>query len=129
MDVSTTVVHPTYEGGSNIGYLFRDIYRTAPFTGAGIVDGKWIWTDPDQVGMGNIRDGLYPVYGRGYNTAAGNVLNFDFTLEQKLDFITKGLKVHAKASYNSSITLIQIAYWSYPHYEPIVNPDGTGKYY
>ncbi len=116
---------PNYEGGSNIGYLFRDIYRTAPFTGAGIVDGKWIWTDPDQVGMGNIRDGLYPVYGRGYNTAAGNVLNFDFTLEQKLDFITKGLKVHAKASYNSSITLYKLRTGSYPHYEPIVNPDGT----
>ena len=46
-------------------------------------------------------------------------------LEQKLNFITKGLKAHVKASYNSGVTLKKLRKTSYPHYETIVNEDGT----
>lgn len=117
---------PNYENGSDISYLFRDIYWAIPMSGAGVVDGKWIWPDSQQFKLpGTIRDGLYPYYGKGYNTSAGNILNFDFTLEQNLGFITKGLKAHVKASYNSGVTLNKVRKTSYPHYETIVNEDGT----
>ena len=117
---------PNYEGSSDIGLLFRDIYWAIPMSGVGIMDGKWIWPDTKEFSLpGTVRDGLYPYYGKGYNTSAGNILNFDFMLEQKLNFITKGLKAHVKASYNSGVTLKKLRKTSYPHYETIVNEDGT----
>ena len=42
-----------------------------------------------------------------------------------MNFITKGLKAHVKASYNSGVTLKKLRKTSYPHYETIVNEDGT----
>ena len=109
---------PNYEGSSDIGLLFRDIYWAIPMSGVGIMDGKWIWPDTKEFSLpGTVRDGLYPYYGKGYNTSAGNILNFDFMLEQKLNFITKGLKAHVKASYNSGVTLKKLRKTSYPHYE------------
>lgn len=123
---------PNYEGNSNgnVSYLFRDIYWATPFSGVGIVDGKWIWADSKKVSnmSGDLRDGLYPYYGKGYNTRGGNVLNFDFVLEQKLDFLTKGLKVHLKAAYNSGVTLGKIRTGTSPHYESILNGDGSINY-
>lgn len=123
---------PNYEANSsgNLSNLFRDIYRATPFSGVGIVDGKWIWADTKKVANipGNLRDGLYPYYGKGYNTRGGNVLNFDFVAEQKLDFLTKGLKVHLKGAYNSGVTLYKIRTGTSPHYEAILNGDGSVDY-
>lgn len=123
---------PNYEANSsgNLSYLFRDIYWATPFSGVGIVDGRWIWADTKTVANipGNMRDGLYPYYGKGYNTRGGNVLNFDFVAEQKLDFLTKGLKVHLKGSYNSGVTLYKIRTGTSPHYEAILNGDGSVDY-
>lgn len=118
---------PNYEDKDDIAYLFRDIYWAPPFAGVGVVDDKWIVADSKKIGKlpGDVRDALYPYYGKGYNTSAGNVLNFDFMLEQKLDMLTKGLKVHAKGSYNSGVTLIKYRRCSYPRYESILNDDGT----
>lgn len=117
---------PNYEGKDNIQYLFRDIYWAIPMSGVGVVDGKWIWPDTKKFNLpGDVRDALYAYYGSGYNTSAGDVLNFDFMLEQKLNFITNGLKAHIKASYNSGVTLKKIRKTSTPHYETIVNEEGT----
>ncbi len=123
---------PNYEGNSNgdLSYLFRDIYWATPFSGVGLVDGKWIWSDTKTIANipGNMRDGLYPYYGKGYNTRGGNTLNFDFVAEQKLDFLTKGLKVHVKGSYNSGVTLYKVRTGTSPHYETIMNTDGSINY-
>lgn len=118
---------PNYENKSDIAYLFRDIYWAPPFAGVGVVGDKWIVADSKKIGKlpGDVRDALYPYYGKGYNTSAGNVLNFDFMLEQKLDFLTKGLKAHVKGAYNSGVTLVKYRRCSYPRYESILNPDGT----
>ncbi len=117
---------PNYEKGSNLQYLFRDIYWATPMSGVGVIDGKWIWPDVKNINLpGDVRDPLYTYYGRGYNTRAGSTLNFDFKLEQKLDFITKGLKAHVKASYNSTVNLIKLRTCSYPHYETILADDGS----
>lgn len=123
---------PNYEASSSgdLSYLFRDIYWATPFSGVGLVDGKWIWPDTKKVSNipGNLRDGLYPYYGKGYNTRGGNTLNFDFVVEQKLDFLTKGLKVHLKGSYNSGVTLNKVRIGTSPHYETILNDDGSLNY-
>lgn len=97
---------PNYNNGTytNIEYLFSNIYTAVPFSGAGIVDGKWITADQATFpGMGALNDGLNTYYGKGYNTNTGNTINFDFLLEQKLNFVTKGLKAHVKGAYNSGV--------------------------
>ncbi|MDD4582939.1 MAG: TonB-dependent receptor [Eubacteriales bacterium] len=118
---------PNYEGGSNIKFLFRDIYWATPFSGAGIVDGKWIVPDSKKIGTlpAETRDALYPYYGRGYNTNEGNTLSFDFVLEQKLDCFTKGLKTHFKGAYNSGVNLIKFRGGLLPSYEAILQENGS----
>ena len=98
---------PNYNNGTytQLKYLFRDIYTAVPFAGAGIVDGKWVVSDTDLFSIGNYYDALNTYYGKGYNNRTQNTLNFDFQLDQKLDFLTKGLKVHVKGAYNSGVTI------------------------
>ena len=99
---------PNYDNGTSktVAYLFRDVYWTPPFSGPGIVDGKWVTLNETLYGgFGKIYDALNSYYGKGYNTIANNVINFDFSLQQKLDMITKGLKVHIKGAYNSGVSI------------------------
>lgn len=121
---------PNYEGGSNITHLFRDIYWATPFSGAGIIDGKWVTPDEKKIATlpGDLKDGLYPYYGKGYNTSDGNTLSFDFVLEQKLDIVTKGLKAHFKGSYNSGVNHFKVRKGSLPNYEAILKDDGSIVY-
>lgn len=114
-------------GLSNIETIFRGIYWATPFSGSGIVNDKWIWSDASYISniAGDMRDALYTYYGRGYDVSYGNTLNFDFQLEQKLDFLTKGLKAHVKGAYNSSVTLTKKRRGKTPHYEPLVQQDGS----
>ena len=114
-------------GLSNIESIFRGIYWATPFSGSGIVDGKWIWADARNISnsFGDMHDALYSYYGRGYDVTYGNTLNFDFLIEQKLDFIAKGLKLHLKGAYNSSISLPKERSGKTPHYEPLIQSDGT----
>lgn len=116
---------PNYGKDDDIKYLFRDIYWAVPFGGVGIIDGKRILSDSKKISKISGGDALGPYYGKGYNTSAGNVLNFDFMLEQKLDFLTKGLKVHVKGAYNSGVTLYKYRVGTLPSYESILNDDGT----
>lgn len=98
---------PNYNNGTytDLKYLFRDIYWSAPFAGAGIVDGKRVVANSKTfASVGNVSDALNSYHGKGYSTIDGNTLNFDFILDQKLDIITKGLKIHVKGSYNSGVT-------------------------
>lgn len=96
-------------GGSNgEEYIFEQLMGTQPFAGAGIVDGRWVVANQsiiDPTGMeGSVlgRDGLGSFYGQGYKTTTTNVLNTDLVYKLKLDFLTKGLDVRLKASYNST---------------------------
>ena len=103
----TDKTEPNYNNGTytDISYLYDNIYSAVPFSGAGIVDGKWISVNKSVFGnFGVINDGLNTYYGKGYTTTGGNVINFDFSLEQKLDVLTKGLKAHIKGAYNSGVT-------------------------
>lgn len=117
---------PNYNNGSSssITFLFRDLYSTVPFSGAGLVDGKRIRMNNNQFKVGNLQDGLNIYYGKGYNTTANNTLNFDFTLTQRLDFLTKGLDIHVKAAYNSGVTIVKRREGREPLYEPVTTPEG-----
>lgn len=117
---------PNYNNGSSssITYLFRDLYSAVPFSGAGLVDGKRIRMNSNQFKIGNLQDGLNIYYGKGYNTTANNTLNFDFTLTQRLDFLTRGLNFHVKAAYNSGVTIVKRREGREPFYEPVMTPEG-----
>ncbi len=107
--------------------LFRHLYWATPFSGAGIVDGKWIKTNPDVIPNPG-SDGLNPYYGRGYNNKVGNTLNVDVQLKQKLDFITKGLSFNVKGSYNSSYAQTKSRSSSKAYYVAVKNDDGSMGY-
>lgn len=119
---------PNFDNGGSktIEYLFRDIYEAVPFAGVGVVDGKYIQVDDrtfSNVGSGVI-DAMKNFYGKGYTTSSGNTMSFDFALEQKLDFLTKGLQVHMKGSYNSGITQTKIRKGTGDRYQAVLTPDG-----
>ncbi len=103
--------------------LFRQIYWATPFSGAGIVDGKWIQANPDYINNPG-SDGLSPYYGKGYNSKVTNSLNLDLMLQQKFDFITKGLSAKLKGSYNTDYTHNKQRSSSIPSYTPVIKDNG-----
>ena len=107
--------------------LFRQLYWATPFSGPGVVDGKWVQTNADYVPSPG-SDGLSPYYGKGYNSKSTNVLNLDLVLQQQLDFVTKGLSFKVKGSYNSSFSHTKTRSSSKPTYTPIQTDDGTIEY-
>lgn len=119
---------PNYNSGTytDLRYMFRDIYMAVPFGGAGIVDGKRITVDKATFAkVGTIYDGLNTSYGKGYSKYSKNVLNFDFSMEQKLDFITKGLKMHVKGAYNSGMDMTKRFEGRLAEYQAVLNEDGS----
>lgn len=95
----------THEPVGHSNGLWRMVNWAPPYTGAGLSeDGT-----PLIVGSGYIPtngvNALLGFYGLGYNNKTKNDLNIDLSLEQKLDFITKGLKFHMKGSYNTYYTM------------------------
>ena len=88
--------------------IFVYLMDAQPFSGAGIVDGRWVLANRDLIdptGLENIVsgiDGLDTFYGQGYTFSSTNVLNADIIYKLNMDFLTKGLDFRVKASYNSS---------------------------
>nr|WP_321453359.1 TonB-dependent receptor [uncultured Carboxylicivirga sp.] len=107
--------------------LFRQLYWATPFGGAGIVDGKRIVTNTDYVPGPGV-DGLSSYYGKGYNTRNTNALSLDLVLNQKLDYITKGLSFKVKGSYNSNYTQLKARTSSIAYYTPVINTEGGIDY-
>ncbi len=104
--------------------LFRQLYWATPFSGAGIVDGKWIKTNSDIIKDPG-SDGLSPYYGKGYNAKTVNSLNLDLVLQQKLDFITQGLSVKLKGAYNTDYTHTKQRSSSIPYYTTLLDANGN----
>ena len=104
--------------------LFRYLQASTPFGGAGIVDDKWIVTNPANI-IDPGRDGLDKIYGRGYSINSLNVLNLDLVLTQDLGFITKGLDFKIKGSYNSSFNQTKSRTESIPSYYAVKQTDGS----
>lgn len=117
----------TPESGEDQNQLFRKLYWAVPFASAGIVDGKYIKTNADYVTKPGA-DGLESYYGKGFRNQTTNVLNLDLVLDQQLDFITKGLSIKLKGSYNSSYSTTKIASSSVATYTPVVDDKGAITY-
>lgn len=120
-------------GGDNgEEYIFRYLMDAQPFSGAGIVDGKWIKTNPalisDESAVSQ-RDGLDTFYGQGYKKTITNVLNLDLIYKLKLDFITKGLDFRLKGSYNSTYYNVKDRTCGQPaKYMPYLDENGNIVY-
>ena len=110
--------------GDDINQLFRRIYWATPFSGPGIVDGKWIKGNIQYLPVG-LSDGLGNIYGRGYGSKTTNVVNLDLALTQKLDFITKGLQFKIKVAYNSGYDHTKERATSIESYQPLYRKDVT----
>lgn len=87
--------------------LWRKIMWSTPFSSPGFVDGKYISNiySNRYITIGERSSPLDYYYNWGYNVNTDNVLNLDLALEQKLDFITKGLSLQVKGAYNSNYNL------------------------
>ena len=86
--------------GSNI---WQYITWCTPYSSPGFVDSHY--TTPalgDYIPIGGGMSGLGLYYGYGYHEQTGNTLNLDIQINQKLDFITKGLSANVKGASNSS---------------------------
>jgi TonB-linked SusC/RagA family outer membrane protein len=117
--------------GWTIDALFEYMNWATPYTGAGVIDGKYIRSGTAYI-SGAKYDALDHFYNLGKTGMARNILNLDMIVEQKLDFITKGLLFKVKYANNSTFskTKNQSASRSYyePYYEKDVDPTKPDSY-
>ena len=102
--------------GQSSDQMIREMYWASPFSSPGIVDGRYIVTSTEP--SDNITDVpndkvmrlpfdtgapmAYFISQPGAYHYNNNKLQMDLVLDQKLDFVTKGLSLKLKGSYNSS---------------------------
>ena len=116
--------------GSGAAGLIKQIYYATPFSSPGIIDNKLVYCTTDYT------DGLklpfvggsgMGYYGNGFMQTNINKLQMDLVLDQKLDFITKGLSFKAKGSYNSAYTISKQGNCQVATYNPLVQYDEQGN--
>lgn len=116
--------------GSGAAGLIKQIYYATPFSSPGIIDYKLVYCTTDYT------DGLklpfvggngMGYYGNGFMQTNINKLQMDLVLDQKLDFITKGLSFKAKGSYNSAYTINKQGNCQVASYNPLVQYDEQGN--
>ena len=105
--------------GQSSDQLVKEVYWATPFSSPGFVDGKYIVNsnstsdnyttiegdDPKTIAVLPFTGGTPMAYAMSQPGAFqynNNKLQMDLVLDQKLDFITKGLSLKLKGSYNSS---------------------------
>lgn len=126
-----------YTGQGSSG-MIKKIYYATPFSSPGIIDGKMVYctTDyTDGLNLPFLGDSGMTYYGNGFMQTNINKLQMDLVLDQKLDFITKGLSMKVKGSYNSAFTVNKQGNCGIATFNPLVqydeagnvilNPDGT----
>lgn len=109
--------------------IWKNFSSTWPFSSPGLVDGHKV-VHPDNryknLSMSNQVFDRY--YGTGYQRKLSNNMTFDLNLVQKLDFITKGLSVDIKGSYNTDYSYLRQVSSSVETYTPYYKSqiDGSG---
>lgn len=126
--------------GQGSGGMIKAIYYATPFVSPGIVDGRYIMnsilaTD----NLSKDKENRLPILGSSpmtyyaYQPGAyqynNNKLSMDISLEQKLDFITKGLLLKVKGSYNSSYQQTRTVTAEVATYIPVLQEDGKSILY
>lgn len=116
--------------GSGAAGLIKQIYYATPFSSPGIIDNKLVYctTDyTDGLKLPFTGDNGMGYYGNGFMQTNINKLQMDLVLNQKLDFITKGLSFKAKGSYNSAYTINKQGNCQVASYNPLVQYDEQGN--
>ena len=119
-----------YTGQGTSG-MIKNIYYATPFSSPGIVDGKMVYCTTDYTDGLNLpflgSSGM-AYYGNGFMQTNVNKIQMDLVLNQKLDFLTKGLSFKVKGSYNSAYTISKEGNCGVATFNPIVQyDDTTGK--
>ncbi|MBR6287265.1 MAG: TonB-dependent receptor [Bacteroidaceae bacterium] len=118
-----------YTGQGSAG-MIKNIYYATPFSSPGIVDGKLIYTTTDYTDGLNLPflggSGM-GYYGNGFMKTNNNKLQTDLVVEQKLDFLTKGLVFKIKGSYNSAFTVNKQGQSGVATFNPLVQYDEAGN--
>ncbi len=123
--------------GQGSGGMIKAIYQATPFVSPGIVDGRYIvnsTSTTDNLNFDQNPQNMLPFVGSSpmtyyaYQPGAFqdnvNKLSFDLILDQKLDFITKGLTAKLKGSYNSSFASRRTITAEVANYTPVLQADG-----
>lgn len=116
--------------GSGAAGLIKQIYYATPFSSPGIIDNKLVYCTTDYTDGLKLPfvggDGM-GYYGKGFMQININKIQMDLVLDQKLDFITKGLSFKAKGSYNSAYTISKQGNCQVATYNPLVQYDEQGN--
>lgn len=118
----------TSQGASG---MIKSMYYATPFSSPGIVDGKLVHTATDyhDVTLPFTGGTGMAYYGNGFSQTSNNALNADLILDQDLEFITKGLSLRLKGSYNSSFIVYKDGVGgSVATYTPVLQEDGSILY-
>lgn len=115
----------------NAGYLsnWAQIYRAAPYAGAGLINGKIVNSGVKYIP--GVKQGIMQqFYQRGYEKRYTHDLNLQLKITQDLNFITEGLSIKVKGSYNNNFTQTRVRPQSTAIYEPYyltdVDPSAAG---
>ncbi len=114
--------------GQGSGGMIKNIYYATPFYSPGIIDGKFIVNSNNTAD--NADGNVLPFVGSDspmnyYANQPGafhynnNKLSMDLVLDQKLDFVTKGLSLKLKGSYNSGFGVTKTLTASVASYTPV----------
>lgn len=109
--------------------IWKQFTWSQPFSSPGIIDGKKVVVQPGRfIGINMENQVLDKYYGSGYKRQLSNNMTFDLNLVQKLDFITKGLSVDIKGSYNTDYSYIKQVNGHVETFTPYYKSevDGTG---
>jgi TonB-linked SusC/RagA family outer membrane protein len=115
-----------YTGQGAEGML-KNMYWATPFSSPGLVDGKMVYTTTEY-GLPFVGGSGMTYYGGGFMGTSNNRLTSDIILDQKLDFITKGLSARIKGSYNGSFVNRKNGTAGIATYTPVLMDDGTIAY-
>lgn len=117
-----------YTGQGTSG-MIKNIYYATPFSSPGIVDGKMVYCTTDYTDGLNLpflgSSGM-AYYGNGFMQTNVNKIQMDLVLNQKLDFLTKGLSFKVKGSYNSAYTISKQGSCEVATFNPLVQYDEAG---
>ena len=113
-----------YTGQGSSG-LIKQIYYATPFSSPGFIDGQLI--AGSALKTDNADGNVLPFiggtgmgyYGSGFMNTNNNKLSMDLQLNQKLDFLTKGLSWRIKGSYNSNFTVYKRGSATVASYTPV----------
>ena len=111
----------------NSSRFWENLSISQPFASPGLVNGQAM-TSASRFQNVMYVNPFTDIYGKGGKNILNNTMNLDLHLVQKLDMITKGLSVEAKAAYNTGYTYTKtrtgnIETWT-PYFESEV--DGSG---